>query len=81
MHTYETLQISDLPQATFLYASGVPLVGIEKINENRKAFCFERTDGTEELLMSFASGREILIVPSQLLSSYKHLKSLLWNQR
>jgi len=76
--TYNTTCIQ---QGSFLYASGIPLVGIEKIDNNRSEFCFERTENIEELLMAFASGRELLIVPSRLLASYKHLKSLLWNQR
>ena len=76
--TYNT---ADLPQATFLYASGIPLVGIEKIDAQRCAFCFEHTDYIEQLLIVFASGREILVVPSHLLAAHKHLKSLLWSQR
>lgn len=77
MRTHETLSISDLPQATFLYAMGVPLIGIERVDDRRSEFCFERVEGLEELLVAFASGREILMVPSRLLASHKHLKSLL----
>lgn len=72
--------ISDLPTASFLYASGVPLIGIERIDDRRKEFCFERVTGIEDLLIQFASGREVLMVPSRLLGSHKHLKSLLWSQ-
>lgn len=77
MRTHESYSTSDLPQATFLYATGIPLVGIETVDDRRKAFTFERTEGLEELLMEFASGREIPMVPSQLLAAHKHLKSLL----
>ena len=77
MRTHESFSTSDLPQATFLYASGVPLIGIEPVDDRRRSFCFERIDGLDELLMVFASGREVSIVPSRLLAAHKHLKSLL----
>lgn len=81
MHIYETYSTSDLPQATFLYASGVPLIGIETVDERRRAFAFERVKGLEELMMMFASGREVPMVPSRLLAAHKHLKSLLHSSR
>lgn len=77
MSNHVTYNTSDLPQATFLYASGVPLIGIEPVDDRRREFCFERMEGLEELLVAFASGREILMVPSRLLAAHKHLKSLL----
>ena len=80
MRIHESYSTSDLPQATFLYASGVPLIGIEAVDDKRRAFSFERTEGLEELLMAFASGREVLMVPSQLLAAHKHLKSLLFSR-
>lgn len=76
--TYNT---SDLPQSVWLHASGVPLVGIEKLSEARSEFCFERVEEIEDLLIAFASGRKIPMAPSHLIASYKHLKSLLWNQK
>jgi len=81
MSNYGTYNTADLPQATFLYASGVPLVGVEKVDGQRCEFCFERYDAIEELLMAFASGREVLFVPSRLLAAHKHLKSLLHSVR
>ena len=81
MRTNATYNSSDLPQCVWLHASGVPLVGIEKMNDTRREFCFERTKNIEELLMAYASGRTILCVPSRLIASYKHLKSLLFSQR
>ena len=81
MSTHETYRTSDLPQASFLHASGIPLIGIEKVDEKRSEFQFEYTEDIEELLKAFASGRAVLVVPSRLLASQKHLKSLLWSQR
>jgi hypothetical protein len=81
MSTYETYRTSDLPQASFLHASGVPLIGIEKVDEKRSEFQFEYTQGIEDLLNAFASGRAVPVVPSRLLASQKHLKSLLWSHR
>lgn len=81
MTQYETYNTADLPQATFLYSSGVPLVGVERVDAIKCEFCFERNGAIEELLMAFASGREIPLVPSSLLAAHKHLKSLLWSHR
>ncbi|PIR54064.1 hypothetical protein COU75_02705 [Candidatus Peregrinibacteria bacterium CG10_big_fil_rev_8_21_14_0_10_42_8] len=81
MSIYSTYNTADLPQATFLYASGVPLVGVEKVDGQKCEFCFERNESVDGLLMVFASGRECLLVPSRLLAAHKHLKSLLWSQR
>jgi hypothetical protein len=80
MRIHATYNTSDLPQASFLHASGIPLVGIERVDEKRKEFCFEHDGNIEELLMAFASGRELPLVPSRLLASHKHLKSLLHSQ-
>lgn len=81
MSTHETYRTSDLPQASFLHASGVLLIGIEKVDEKRSEFQFEYTTDVEELLKAFASGRSVPVIPSRLLASQKHLKSLLWSQR
>lgn len=81
MSTHETYRTSDLPQASFLHASGIPLVGIERIDEKRSEFLFEHAEEVDELLDAFASGRAVPVVPSRLLASQKHLKSLLWSQR
>lgn len=81
MRTHAPFRTSDLPQASFLHASGVPLIGIEKVDEKRSEFQFEYTDEIEALLREFASGRTVPIIPSRLLASQKHLKSLLWSQR
>lgn len=80
MSTYETYSTSDLPQASFLHASGIPLIGIIRIDARRCEFQFEGADNLEELLKDFASGRAVSVVPSRLLASHKHLKSLLWSQ-
>lgn len=77
MSIHDSFSTSDLPQATFLYASGIPLIGIEPIDDRRREFCFERIEGIEELLVAFASGRPIPMIPSRLLAAHKHLKSLL----
>ena len=79
MSVHITYDTADLPQASFLYASGIPLIGIERLDDRKSKFCFERAKGIDELLMAFASGREVLLVPSRLLASYKHLKSLLYS--
>lgn len=81
MSTHETYSTSDLPQASFLHASRIPLVGIERIDEKRSEFLFEHSEEVDELLSAFASGREVPLVPSHLLAAHKHLKSLLWSQR
>ena len=80
MGIHETYNTSDLPQASFLHASGVPLIGIEKIDEKRSEFQFEYTAEIEAFLQAFASGRAVAVVPSRLLASHKHLKSLLWSR-
>ncbi|OIO55542.1 hypothetical protein AUJ46_01070 [Candidatus Peregrinibacteria bacterium CG1_02_54_53] len=80
MSTHETYNTSDLPQASFLHAAGIPLVKIERIDERRSEFQFEHTADIQKLLQIFASGREVSMVPSRLLASHKHLKSLLWSQ-
>lgn len=80
MSTHETFSTSDLPQASFLHASGIPLIGIVKIDAKRCEFQFERPNNLEKLLQDFASGRPVSVVPSRLLASHKHLKSLLWSQ-
>lgn len=81
MSKYATYNTADLPQASYLHASGIPLINIEKISDIKSEFCFERTEAIEALLMDFASGREVLLIPSRLLASHKHLKSLLWTHR
>lgn len=80
MSINETYNTSDLPQASFLYASGIPLMGIARIDAKRCEFQFEGVEIIEGLLKDFASGRPVSVVPSRLLASHKHLKSLLWAQ-
>lgn len=77
MRTTSSYTTSDIAQGSFLFVSGVPLVGVERIDDQRRAFCFEHVEGLEELLMAFASGRPVPIAPARLIGSYKHLKSLL----
>lgn len=81
MSTHETYSTSDLPQASFLHASGIPLTGIAKVDDKRCEFQFESSQSLQKLLDAFASGRAVAIVPSRLLASHKHLKSLLWSRQ
>lgn len=81
MSIHETYSTSDLPQAAFLHASGIPLIGIAKIDDKRCEFQFESPSELEGLLKDFASGRAVSMIPSRLLASHKHLKSLLWSHQ
>jgi len=81
MSTNATYNTADLLISVWLNYSDIPLVGVEKIDDNKCEFCFKRTDNLEELLMVFASNQEVPCNPARLLASYKHCKSLLFNKR
>ncbi len=60
MKNEDSFSTSDLPLATFLYASGIILIGIQDIpNEYRKkVFLFSKPP--DELLSSFQSGDAVI---------------------
>jgi hypothetical protein len=56
-------------------------MGIAKVDDKRCEFQFESTLNLDDFLRDFASGRAVSVVPSRLLASHKHLKSLLWSRQ
>lgn len=71
---YKSFKTADFVLATFLFASQVPLLGIESTTDPRRSiFVFQCSTDTNELIKSFESGQE-KIEPLRLLNAQRDLK-------
>ncbi len=77
MHISPHLDLSDLYAASFLVSQGAQLEGTERTPDGRVHFLLRRTEGLDELLQSYWQNTPVSVVPAQLYSSLKYLKSLL----
>ena len=77
MHISSHLDLSDLYATAWLISQGAQLEGTERTPDGRVHFLLRRTEGIDELLQSYWQNTPVSVVPAQLYSSLKYLKSLL----
>jgi hypothetical protein len=70
-------QTSDIYTCAYLLAQGIALRGCERQPDGRLVFHFDKTADIDGLLRRYWSNEPIPIVPAQLFSALRHLKSLL----
>lgn len=71
------LDLSDLYAASFLVSQGAQLEGTERTPDGRVHFLLRRMEGMDELLQTYWQNTPVPVVPAQLYSSLKFLKSVL----
>jgi len=72
-------KISDLGLATLLLTLQYELVGLERADEKRINFIFNRSDGFDEAVSNFWSNTEISISVQALFNNNKLLKNRLYS--
>lgn len=71
------LDLSDLYVAAYLVSQGAQLEGTERAPDGRVHFHLRRMEGMEDLLQMYWQNTPVPIVPAQLFSALRYLKSLL----
>jgi hypothetical protein len=71
-------RVSDIQLATLLYAEGVPFLGIDNTNPQRKEFIFEDEPKIAELVQGFWQ-ETFKVSPRKYMGAYKELKNRLYN--
>lgn len=79
MNPHDRFDSSDIYLCSYLVARGAVLDGVERETTGKVRFLLhaETRAALDEWVRLYWSNEEVLLVPSRLLSSLKHLKSLL----
>ena len=75
------LRLSDIYASAYLISQGAQLESTEKESDGRMHFLLRRTEGMDELLQAYWSNSPVEVVPAQLYSSLKFLKSIIHSQK
>ena len=81
MHQETHLDITDIYAAAYLVSQGAELDGNERTPDGRIHFLLRRMDGMDELVQAYWSNSPVSVVPAQLFSSLKFLKSVIHANR
>ncbi len=75
------LDLTDIYAAAFLVSQGVQLDGSERQSDGKVHFLLRSSEGLDEMLQSYWSNSPVSVVPAQLFSSLKFLKSVIHANR
>jgi len=81
MQNSSHIDLTDLYATSFLISQGAQLEGTERTPDGRVHFLLRRMEGTDELLETYWKNVAVPVVPAQLYSSLKFLKSIIHSQR
>lgn len=75
------LDLTDIYACAFILSQKGQLDGTKRASDGRVHFLLRHMEGMEELLQTYWSNRPVSVVPAQLFSSLKFLKSVIHADR
>ena len=75
------LDQTDIYAAAYLLSQGAQLDGTERTPDGRIHFLLRRMEGMDDLLQAYWSNSPVSVIPAQLFSSLKFLKSVIHANR
>jgi len=70
---------SDIKVASFLLSKNISLIGVDRSNDRKVIFVFERSSQTNQLIQDFMSDRAT-VNPRVLFESFANLKSVIFKE-